>query len=42
LPERVAELKAKLDGWAFKLSEYVAARVAWRMDDLLAAQDGTS
>lgn len=40
--ERAAELKGRLDGWAFKLSEYVAARIGWKLDDLLAAGEGTS
>jgi hypothetical protein len=41
--ERVAELKSKLDGWAFKLPDYAAQRMTWKVDDLLAQPgDGTS
>jgi hypothetical protein len=41
--ERVADLKAKLDGWAFKLPDYATQRMTWKVDDLLAAPgDGTS
>jgi hypothetical protein len=41
-PERAAELKSRLDGWAFKLSEYMAGRIGWKMYDLLAAAEGQS
>jgi Domain of unknown function (DUF4340) len=40
--DRAAELKAKLDGWAFKLSEFAAARIGWTLNDLLAAPDAAS
>jgi len=41
--ERVADLKAKVDGWAFKLPDYAAQRMTWKVDDLLATPgDGTS
>jgi hypothetical protein len=40
--QRAAELNAKLDGWAFRLSEFAAARIGWTLDDLLAAPDAAS
>jgi hypothetical protein len=36
LPERAAEIRRKVDGWAFKLPEYLGGRLAWGIDDLLA------
>ena len=40
--ERVADLKAKVDGWAFE-PDYAAQRMTWKVDDLLATPgDGTS
>lgn len=36
LPERAAELRRKVDGWAFKVPEYLGTRLAWGVADLLA------
>lgn len=41
--ERAAELKGRLEGWAYKVPEYLADRLTWDLDDLLAEPaDGTS
>jgi hypothetical protein len=41
--ERVADLKRKVDGWAFKLPDFAGQRLTWGINDLLAAPgDGTS
>jgi hypothetical protein len=42
LPERVAELRRKVDGWAFKIPEYLGGRLTWGPDDLFANVEGTS
>ena len=36
LAERAAEIRRKVDGWAFKLPEYLGSRLAWGAGDLLA------
>ncbi len=40
--EQVAQLAARLDGWAFKLSRWSAERLGWGRDDLLQPADKTS
>lgn len=41
IEERIALLRARLDGWAFKIPGYLAERVGWGMADLL-KPEGTS
>ncbi len=42
LAERVAELKAKVEGWQFQVPSYIAERLTYGRDKMLAKPEGTS
>lgn len=42
LAERVAELKARLEGWQFQVPSYIAERLTYDREKMLAKPEGTS
>ena len=39
---RLAAMRAEVDGWAFKVPDYIASRMAWKESDLLTDANGAS